>query len=253
MSDSGFQDLTGVIRAIARDELATSTRAAWGYVVAYDPTTALVQVRLPVYQDPSTSTIATTPWIPLGSPYVGGSYGLECYPELGTPCLVYIVETQSGAGLAAVLLHNKNVQAPGIAVNPGEFAVSTKSGSVLYMDQDGNVEVHAKNLKVTASSEVTLSTQTGADTPVAVEGSTVTHYHTLETFVTGLIAAFSAKPSAPTLTSGAIATILSTAFPAFPAESAALTDIAGTEGTTVSQVDAGAGAQNVLAPPPGAD
>jgi hypothetical protein len=147
-------DLVSLIRMIARNELGSNTHAAWGYVANFYSATGTVDVKLPTYQDPISTLPLVLKNIPLGSPYVGAGYGLEIYPEVGTPCLVVVVETETGASVSACLNWNTAVPPKG-GLQPGQFRVTSKSGAILLFDSNGNI-VFNQGTK-----------------PVAVEGSQI--------------------------------------------------------------------------------
>ena len=125
------------------------------------------------------------------------------------------------------MLYNQSYQPPG-GVQPGERIIQGQGGKSLKWGQSALIA-------------------NGGSTPVAVEGSTVTHDHTLTAFLTAFAAACTAAGSAPPLTGIALGEIISTLIS--PATGS--TDTAGNGGTTPAAVDVGQGAQDFHAPGPG--
>jgi len=159
MNDQDAIDQVAVFKMIVKDA-GSRIHAAWGYVANYDPATNQVQVTLPSYQqgwvpnNAAQNAPLVSPWMPLGTPYAGKSYGFECYPDLNVPCLVLVIDEATGSSLSAVLFHNNTFPAIG-GLQQGECQLVSKAG---------------KSLKFTAGGQTVFN---GGSTPVAVEGSAV--------------------------------------------------------------------------------
>jgi hypothetical protein len=230
-------DQVALMRMIARDELGQGVHAAFGYIQNYYTATGTADIALPSYQNPLTAKPLIAQNVAVGSPFVGSGYGLEIYPEVGTPCLLVVVNKDSNITVSATLLWNQANQPVG-GLNPGELRITSKSGSRVYFDGNGNVKIN------------------NGSTPVAVEGSKVTHIHGLSVFFAALAAEIAAyiaanPPSAASMGATDLAAIFAALAMTMAGPPVTGTDIAGTNGPTPSAVDSGQGAQDVLAPTPG--
>ena len=145
----GWSDLLAVVKAVNHDEYGhlDAGKVAWGYISAYDIKTGMVKVFLPLLPGQQHRTERSgrivTPWVLLGSPYVGDGYGLEVYPETGTPCALTLVENHTGAGVVASMQHTKTVPVNSNVgdLQPGDFRIVDKSGNYFWFQQDGTVTV----------------------------------------------------------------------------------------------------------------
>ena len=214
-------DLIHLIKQVARDEVGTPTLVTWGYVSAYDASTHSIRAILPTFRTPGPNGLQAiqTDWIQLGTPWSGNGFGdqmspyaagaTQSNPAGGEQVQISIVSTVTGASVATAMLYNQSYQPPG-GVQPGERIIQGQGGKSLKWGQSALIA-------------------NGGSTPVAVEGSTVTHDHTLTAFLTAFAAACTAAGSAPPLTGIALGEIIS----------------------TLIAVDVGQGAQDFHAPGPG--
>jgi hypothetical protein len=244
MNDQDAIDQVAVFKMIVKDA-GSRIHAAWGYVANYDPATNQVQVTLPSYQqgwvpnNAAQNAPLVSPWMPLGTPYAGKSYGFECYPDLNVPCLELVIDEATGSSLSAVLFHNNTFPAIG-GLQQGECQLVSKAG---------------KSLKFTAGGQTVFN---GGSTPVAVQGSTVTHAHGLYAYNTTVAAALTSLASSPPATIALLIPALAAIFTTLagltpPLTPTSVTDTAGAALTnaTSAAVDSGQGAQDILMPSAG--
>jgi hypothetical protein len=123
---------------------------AYGHIAQYHPTTGAVKVVLPVHRD-LTDTPMMTPWIPLGSLWVGNGFGIQVYPHggatlqnptAGEQCIVLAIEQDIGVSVVACLCYTDAMRPPG-GIQPGEVLVQHESGTKLYFHQSGELEIVA--------------------------------------------------------------------------------------------------------------
>jgi hypothetical protein len=254
--DAAIDDLIALIRGIARDEIGVQNiTRLWGYVDGYDPINNNVQVLLPQLQRglfTSTGQVVS-PWLPLATPMVGPGYGLRYSPPVGTPCYVEVIDTDNGAMACAGLLYNV-ANAP----FPGKFFGEDLAAGELEVVGPGGASLGIKlstqyNGSAYAGTALYLNganAPADAATPIAVEGSCVTHGHTLYIFIQALTAALNVIGATP-LTGTSLATVF-----AGLTGANAMTDTAGDESlgpqvTTHAAIDTGQGVQSVLSLPAG--
>jgi hypothetical protein len=135
---------------------------AWGHIASYDPTTHTVKAVLPAYRNTSDVPIVT-PWIPLGTLWVGNGWGIQIAPHggasytdptAGEQCCVLLVDDQSSASMCAVLFSTALMPPPAPSLQPGECMVRHESGTQLYFAASGDLYVTAgtgKNLHLQTS------------------------------------------------------------------------------------------------------
>ena len=245
-------DLAILMRNIAAEVSfgrGSPTYALFGRVASYDPTTDRTQVQVvhwgPTQQDQLIISIPTS------GEMKGDGYGDYFYPDEGTLCLVLLVERSTGDSISLQLLNDDVNQPPswgsGIAakLTPGERIIWSKSGFLARFNAAGKLQ---------------LGSTSGGTTPVAVEGSSVTHNHTLVQFYAELATAIAnyiiANP--PTAASCGL-TDVAAIFAALAAPTPVPTDTAGdttmpgvlTTAVVDTATEGTGGAQSVLAPGPG--
>lgn len=235
------------IRNIAA-EVCTNTAAnkvavLEGRIDAYDQANGTVDIVLAQYYTPGNPPYKVT--VPYGLFMAGNGYGDYFYPEPGQSCVILAFADAGDGGWVQVALTHDTLNPPanftgsGIAgpLQPGDRAIYAK-GDWLIRAGSGKIQLG--------------STGAGGTTPTAVEGSYVTHAHTLTTFLALLAAEIATYISANPSTAAMCG--LTDVAAVFAALVAAQTDIAGNPlagGLTPSATDVGQGAQSVLLPAPG--
>lgn len=171
---------------MAQSQLQEFRPFVWGYVASYDPKRHYVTVIVPNYRDPDTGEAVVSPWMPLGSPWVGNGFGMKfapfggatsAKPSAGEACQVSLIERETGVCWGANLMYNDVMQSPLPAIAAGEGLIQHKSGSRIYFRADGSII-----LQSTANLEVT------ADGPleVVINGATTAQFNqTVQANVTG--------------------------------------------------------------------
>ncbi len=211
------EELMQVARNAAIDAVRRPTPALWGYIADYDPDTNAVKVSLPMLTPAKTPNQPfVTGWMPLGTPCAGKNYGLQFYPEVGTPCVVLFLNRDEGDVCVGFCLYNDILPPSGLTRDPGSIELRSKGGG----NGIGSIYISASG---------TIQMQQGT-TPVAVEGSaTAGHQHGMTAYTTALTAALAAATPSVALTF------------ASPPDTDKATDT----------IAVGQGAQSVLAPAPG--
>lgn len=232
----GTDALVHALKQIARDEVGPIIASTWGYVAAYDADNNLIQAVLPTFREMGQVGLqpAVTDWIQLGTPTTLGQFTPQAVnatpanPTGGDQVLITIMSSQTGISVAACCFNNNSFPCGGNAAQ-GEHYLASLGGKSIKWGQD--------QIIINAGS-----------TPVAIEGSQVTHHHTLDTFLTAFAAACTAAGSSP-LTGTDLGSIITALMS--PPGVADITDTAGNAGTTPSAVDVGQGAQDFFAPSAG--
>ena len=91
-------------------------------------------------------------WLPIGSSWVGGGWGLACLPNTGDQVLVVWQEGSAEHGIIVCRLWSNSVSAPAVPV--GELWMVHQSGSYLKLRNDGTIAssagtwIHQGNLQV---------------------------------------------------------------------------------------------------------
>jgi hypothetical protein len=164
-------DLFHLIKQIARDEVGDLRGAAYGYVSRYDANSGAVQVRLPTYRF-GDSTDYVTPWLPLATWMSGSGAGAQYHPPVGAPCLVIIVDSESGLSVAASMFYNDVFQPPFTSLGENDFGWQHTSGSYCQFFS-GDVNLYGatgQTLTVGAGSFINLGSSTPLD--YALKGTT---------------------------------------------------------------------------------
>jgi hypothetical protein len=239
MSAADADALLHTIKQVAREEMGHVKHNTLGYVSAYDVDTHSVRLVVPSFRvrGPSGELEAyQTDWIPLGTPWAGDGFGDQvspfaaaaspASPGAGEQVILQLIEEDNGFSVAGCFFFNTAYPPPG-GIDPGERILKSQGGKSLKLGNDALVANEGS-------------------TPAAVEGSTVTHEHSLVALLTSLGSAIAALP---TITPTALGAIFTAA-----AVPATVTDTAGSlahGALTPAAVDSGAGAQDVLLPGPG--
>jgi hypothetical protein len=250
----GADELLHLIREVARTEAIPDVINTWGYVAAYDVDTHSIKAVLPTFRTTGPGGVlqpVVTDWIQLGTPWAGDGFGDQmapyaasatpANPGAGEQVQIAIISGATGASYAPAMLFNQTYGPPG-GIAPGERIIQSQGGKSVKFGID-QVIVNA------------------GETPVAVEGSTVTHEHGLysyNTVLAGLINDLSTLDP-PITTVAELIPALVTIFTELAGTEpvpASITDVAGNmeEGAvTPAAVDVGQGAQDFFAPSPGGD
>ncbi|MGO4151514.1 phage baseplate assembly protein V [Cupriavidus sp. YAF13] len=124
-------------------ELAQAGRAECcvGIVTSYDPSNASAKVRLEP-ADPDFPDRTLTGWLPVASPWVGNTWGLDAPPSPGDQVEVKFFGGEIETGYVCGRLYSDAARPPGAP--SGEFWIVHQSGSALRFKNDGTVEVVAQ-------------------------------------------------------------------------------------------------------------
>jgi hypothetical protein len=175
---SDYDEISHLISLHAQQQMQGFLPIGIGHVTAYDPNAQAVQVAFPGMPviDPlsgaPTGEYSISPWVQLGSIWVGNGWGFQTAPEVGeavppfsgTQCAVYIQQRHGSFGLAGHLLFTANALPPDNTLVAGEAIFKHKSGTYLRFNSDGSLSINvAGNLPITLASGDVLSVNGTAD------------------------------------------------------------------------------------------
>jgi hypothetical protein len=173
-----FDELSHMLSLHAQQQIGNNLPFAIGHVIAYDPGSNEVQVvfpGLPVINPldgTPTGQYAVSPWVQLGSPWVGNGWGFQTSPQVGdvtqpfsgTQCAVY-QDTRNGvSGLVATLLYNQNAVPPDSTLAAGEAILKHQSGTYIKFQSSGDLAVYA-------AEAINLTNEAGITVAVESSGS----------------------------------------------------------------------------------
>ncbi len=175
---SDYEEISHLISLHAKQQTAGFVPFAIGHVIAYDPSTHSVQLALPGFPvvDPvsgnATGGYSLSPWVQLGSPWVGNGWGFQTAPEVGssespfsgTQCALVIEQRVSSMGVAGYLLYNSNALPPDKTLVAGEAILKHKSGTNIKFHSDGSLTVISSSgseIDMEASGEISVTVPNG--------------------------------------------------------------------------------------------
>ncbi len=166
----------------------------YGRVSSYDPALHRVKVLLPSFRNEDGSP-ATTPWLPLGSAWVGNGFGLQIAPlggatpqnpGAGEACVVTLIERTYGVTAAAHLIYDDLSAPPAVALAAGEAIAKHQSGTQVYFKTNGDLDITTTGqTNVTAQGNVSVTTQGTAE--VSSQGAATVTSQTSVTVVAPII------------------------------------------------------------------
>lgn len=197
-------EITHLMMQMSRQETGDIRLVAIGHVTSYDPTHHAVRVALPTFRvtdnGEDTQEPIQTPWIQLGSPWVGKGSGFQAAPHPGgaTPgtwgdqAAIFIVEREQNTAVVATLLYNQIAPPPDSTLVAGEAVLRHDSGSLLKFFQNGNVNLNVAGVLTIAVGQVTMTVSNGNVAIVIPSGDTVSINGTSDALalVSKLVAAF---------------------------------------------------------------
>ena len=175
---SDYDEISHLISLHAQQQMQGFLPLGIGHVTAYDPNTHAVQVVFPGMPvvDPlsgaPTGEYSISPWVQLGSMWVGNGWGFQTAPEVGAPtppfggtqCAVYIQQRYGHFGLAGHLLFTQAALPPDNTLVAGEAIFKHKSGTYLRFNNDGSLSANVEgNLQITLANGDVVSVNGTAD------------------------------------------------------------------------------------------
>lgn len=130
----------------------------YGHIASYDSQTHRVRLVLPSMRDENNNPSYSS-WLPIGATYAFNGAGVQWAPiggatlqnpTAGEQCMMLINER--GLGFAAVpcMFWNQSVTPPGAGtLQPGELLIQTKTGTQVYLRQNGDVLINSPTGNVT--------------------------------------------------------------------------------------------------------
>lgn len=155
-----------LVKQNAGQERAGYRPFVYGHVASYDPGLHRVRCIVPSMRDDNGRPILS-PWLPLGSTWVGAGFGFQVAPlggatfnepTSGEACLIEIVEGRYGAAVCATMLFNQTQTPPNTSLAAGEAIAKHQSGSFLYFHASGEIELNSsQDIVLTAARDVTIT------------------------------------------------------------------------------------------------
>lgn len=140
-------ELVSLIMQIAQSQIGDVRAHVWGYISAYDPVRHMVTCVIPAFRNQD-DTPVLSPWMQLGSGFVGNGYGIQVAPHggatlekptAGEQVIVKLVERDNGVAVAAQMLFSDSALAPFPTILAGEIGIKHQSGTTLYFHEDGSL------------------------------------------------------------------------------------------------------------------
>ncbi len=177
MSDV-YDELSQWIALNAKQQMPSFMPFAIGHVVAYDPTTNQVQCVIPAFPviDPKTGSMtgeySITPWMQLGSPWVGNGWGFQTSPEVGdaaapwsgAQCAICIVSDETSASFVASLMYTQQDVPPDSTLVAGEAILKHKSGTNIKFHDDGGLTATSSSgaeINMEANGQIAVTVPSG--------------------------------------------------------------------------------------------
>ena len=159
-------ELVQIIKQVAAQQ-QDNRFFAYGNIAqgSYDATTHRVKVVFASLRDDYGNPVIS-PWMPLGSPWVGNGYGMQAAPVGGEQCVVELISRQRGTHVCAYLVYNYASPAPG-GLNAGEAILKHQSGSFIKFHANGDIETNTQGNVIVNSAASVNVTATGSATVTA--------------------------------------------------------------------------------------
>jgi len=156
-----MQALINNILMRAAAQAGSTFVARWGVVTGYDPSSYAIKATIQPED-------VETGFIPLLSPWVGPQWGAFFGPAEGSQVLILFQEGSDQTPIAALFAFSAAM--PPVAVPSGEMLLQHASGSLLHLDNSGNVTL-------TAAQAATINAPAGLtiNAPTTINGNTATH------------------------------------------------------------------------------
>ncbi len=138
-----------LIQNLSQKQAGDDRKFRVGHVAKYDPELHAVEVLFPLEKTVDDKYMIS-PLIPICSPWVGDSFGIQIAPfggssqdepTKGEPCIVEIIERSFGNCFAAAYIFSTKFRPPDQLLNPGEAVIKHKKGAFIKFELNGNVVV----------------------------------------------------------------------------------------------------------------
>lgn len=135
-----YQKLMNIMKLQAQLSNNANYYTAVGQITAYNPSdyTAVVQLQ-PADADENAQL---TGWLPVGSIWIGNSWGLFTPPNIGDICEVYFQEGDINNGYIGLRYYNNITSIP-LSVPSGEFWLVHQTGSFIKLTTNGNMSLNS--------------------------------------------------------------------------------------------------------------
>lgn len=182
-------ELLHTIKLSAQQGVGQIRGVLYGHISVYDPGEHRVKCIIPSMTGSGGNPVQT-PWMPLGSIWVGDGWGIQMAPKGGANFAnptdgervrILIFDRNYGAAAVAEFDFTQKQLPPDQTLKAGEFLAMHESGSFLKFTKDGDVEITAaRDLVMAAGRHATLQAAAGimrvAGEVVELHGSTTLRF-----------------------------------------------------------------------------
>ncbi len=160
-----LDELAHLVRQAGGQQLVGYRPGVYGHIATYDAATHKVRCIIPSLRDADNAPVIT-PWLNLGSMWVGAGWGMQFAPlggaSVGNPTAgeqVQIVLADRERGVMAVpALYFTDAMLPPGGLSAGEAVLRHRTGTFLKFHASGDVEANAQgNVVVTATGNATVT------------------------------------------------------------------------------------------------
>jgi phage baseplate assembly protein V len=165
----------------AHQASAAKQAGRMGTISAYNPNTYCVKV----FMQPSG---VETGWLPIKTPWVGNSWGMQAGPSIGDQVTVSFQEGDRDGGVVLGSIYNNSYQP--MVVPSGELWIQHKSGSFLKFLNNGDVQVvTSRDLLATVGRDMTATVANNANLAVVgtITSSAAQWNHTGPVYINGTL------------------------------------------------------------------
>lgn len=161
------QEFVHLIKQLCAQQMQDVRMTRIGHISSFDPKTFHCRVILPELRD-HTGAVIESPWMPLGSAFVGSGYGMIFHPKggasptdptAGEKVIVQFADKDGGLAYAANLLFSTTQLPPTPSdFAPNEWLVAHESGSIIRLYTNGDISIGANsNLILAAGGDVIVA------------------------------------------------------------------------------------------------
>lgn len=147
---NGADELAHQVKHAAQQQTGDYRPFAFGHIATWSATQG-VRLIIPSMRDEAGNPVLTG-WMPLGSMFAGGAWGMQIAPlggatlqnpTAGELCIVAIMDKTNGLMATLCLAYNQVNTAPFPNLQPGEIGIMGKSGSSMQFKKNGDVDLSA--------------------------------------------------------------------------------------------------------------
>lgn len=192
----GGDSFAHALKHLVQQQSQGHRSSVYGRIASYDPALHRVRVLIPSFRNED-NLPAISPWLPLGSAWVGMGFGIQIAPlggatadnpTAGEACVVQLLERTYGVTAAAHLIYDEVSSPPLVGIAPGEAVLRHQTGTQIYFRQDGNIEITVTgSLIANVTGDVKVTTQGTATVTAAVAANVLAPAITLAKNLTDVV------------------------------------------------------------------